>query len=129
MAAAAVKASDVVLIPVQPSPYDVWATADLVDIIKARQAVAGAPKAAFLISRAIKNTKLGREVYDALLEYGLPVFKSHTSQLVIYPTSAAKGLTVFSQPGNPATTEIVSIVKELEGFIKQPMGSTENNNA
>ncbi|MCI4000657.1 peptide transporter, partial [Klebsiella pneumoniae] len=26
----AIKASDLVLIPVQPSPYDIWATADLV---------------------------------------------------------------------------------------------------
>jgi len=30
----AIKAADVVLIPVQPSPYDVWATEDLVRLIK-----------------------------------------------------------------------------------------------
>lgn len=39
MIAAAIRASDLILIPVQPSPYDVWATSDLVDIIKARQEV------------------------------------------------------------------------------------------
>ena len=69
MAASAVKVSDMVLIPVQPSPYDIWATADLVEIIKARQEVAdGLPKTAFVISRAIKNTKLGKEVGTALSE-------------------------------------------------------------
>ena len=35
LAAAAVKAADVVLIPVQPSPYDIWAAADLVELIQA----------------------------------------------------------------------------------------------
>ena len=34
--AAAIKATDLVIIPVTPSPYDVWACADLVDLIKAR---------------------------------------------------------------------------------------------
>mgnify|MGYP003704080393 CR=1 FL=1 len=77
MAAAAVKVSDMVLIPVQPSPYDIWATADLVEIVKARQEVTnGSPKAAFVISRAIKNTKLGKEVGNALSEYEIPILKS-----------------------------------------------------
>jgi len=39
LAASAIKASDVILIPVQPSPYDIWATSDLVDLIKARQEI------------------------------------------------------------------------------------------
>jgi len=33
---AAIMASDLVLIPVQPSPYDVWATADIVQLIQRR---------------------------------------------------------------------------------------------
>lgn len=74
LAAAAVKAADLVLIPVQPSPYDIWATADLVDVIKVRQEITeGKPKAAFIISRAIKNTKLSGEIAEALVSYGLPV--------------------------------------------------------
>ncbi len=36
LAVSAIKAADFVLIPVQPSPYDVWATSDLVDLVKAR---------------------------------------------------------------------------------------------
>ena len=130
MSAAAVKAADVIIIPVQPSPYDVWATADLVDIIKARQAVAnGFPKAAFLISRSIKNTKLNREVYEALHGYDLPIFKNGTTQLVIYPTTASKGLTVFSQPGNPAITEIENIRKELQEFISTKPAASETTHA
>lgn len=39
LAASAIKAADLVLIPVQPSPYDIWAAADLVELIKARQEI------------------------------------------------------------------------------------------
>jgi chromosome partitioning protein len=39
LSVSAIKCADVILIPVQPSPYDVWACEDLVDVIKARQEV------------------------------------------------------------------------------------------
>ena len=56
LAIAAIKCADVILIPVQPSPYDIWACEDLVEIIKARQEIMnGKPKAAFVISRVIKK--------------------------------------------------------------------------
>lgn len=114
MAVAAVKAADLVLIPVQPSPYDIWAAADLVEVIKARQQITeGKPKAAFVISRAIKNTKLSSEVAEALEGYGLPILKNGTTQRVIYPTSASEGKTVFSAGNNPACDEIRAIAEEL----------------
>ena len=114
LAAAAVKVADLVLIPVQPSPYDIWAASDLVELVKARQEVTdGRPSAAFLISRAITNTKLSGEINEALEEYGFPVLKNVTTQRVIYPTTAGSGETVFSQPGNPAIAEIEAIAEEI----------------
>jgi chromosome partitioning protein len=60
MTTSAVKAADVILIPVQPSPYDVWATADLVDKVKQRREITdGKLKVAFVVSRAIEGTKIG----------------------------------------------------------------------
>ena len=80
LSAVAVKVADLVLIPVQPSPFDVWACADLVEMVDARREVTGGkPLAYFVVSRAIKNTKLSGEVAAALEDYGLPVFKSGTS--------------------------------------------------
>jgi len=112
LTAVAVKAADFVLIPVQPSPYDVWACGDLVDWIKERQAITdGKPAAAFVVSRAIKNTKLGREVFDALKGYELPIMKSMTTSKVMYPTSASTGETVAN------SAEIQSIKNELLGLI------------
>jgi len=119
MAVAAIKCADMVLIPVQPSPYDIWAAEELVDVIKARQEVAnGKPKAAFVISRQITNTNLGKEVRDALSSYELPVFESGTFQRVIYAKTAATGSTVLdADPNGDAATEIKKIAKELKEFI------------
>jgi chromosome partitioning protein len=115
LSAAAVKASDVVIIPVQPSPYDVWASSSLVDLIKTRQEVAdGKPEAAFLVSRAIKNTKLNADVGAALKEYGLPILEHGTTQRVAYPTYAAKGLPVFEELSSPgAGEEMAQLVNEI----------------
>lgn len=119
LAVAAIKCADVILIPVQPSPYDIWACNDLVEIIKARQEVTnGKPKAAFVISRVIKNTKLSKEIGEALEGYCLPVFHSFTSQKVVYPQSAAIGSTVLDVEGaSDAAQEIKSIMKELKEFL------------
>ena len=123
ISAAAVTASDVVLIPVQPSPYDIWSCADLVDIVAARQAAtAGRPQAAFVISRAITNTRLSGEVSQALEDYRLPVLNARTTQRVVYPTSAASGLTVFSDPGGPAAREIEEIRDEIERMFDDTAG-------
>src|SRR5690348_8966902 len=40
--AAAIAVSDLVLIPIQPSPYDIWATEQVVELINSRHALAGA---------------------------------------------------------------------------------------
>lgn len=118
LSAAAVKAADLVLIPVQPSPYDIWACADLVDIIAARREVAnGKPKAAFVISRAIKGTKLSTEISKALEDYHLPILKAKTIQRVAYPTTASEGLTVFSDPTSDAAKEIENLKKEVQEVL------------
>jgi chromosome partitioning protein len=114
MSAAAVKASDLILIPVQPSPYDVWACGDLVDIVTARQEVTeGKPLAYFIISRAIKKTKLSGEIKSALEGYELPILKSFTTQRVAYPTTASEGMTVLTEINSDAAKEVVTIKNEI----------------
>lgn len=116
LTAAAIKAADVVLIPVQPSPYDVWASADTVDLIKARQDVTGGlPLAAFVVSRAIKGTKLSKEVLEALRGYGLPVLDAMTTQRVTYANTAATGQTVMTT-NSEARNEIEALAAEVLEF-------------
>lgn len=119
LAVSAIKAASFILIPVQPSPYDIWATADLVELVKARVEITdGKLKAAFVVSRAIKNTKIGTEVTDALLGYGLPVLDSRVVQRVSYPGTAASGSTVLDQePEGDAAREIRHLMKEIDGIL------------
>ena len=118
MIAAAIRAADFILIPVQPSPYDIWAASDLVDFIKARQEVTdGKPKASFVITRMMKRTKLGREIGDALAEYGLPVFECNLMQRQVYPQTAAEGLTIFDADNEEAIEEIKALTEEFLTFI------------
>ena len=118
LAIAAVKAADLVLIPVQPSPYDIWATSELVDVLKARREITnGRPRVAFVISRAITRTVLSRDVRDALAKYQLPALKAMTCQRVIYASSAIAGSSVLDEePKGPAAAEIRALIDEIREF-------------
>ena len=53
----AILASDYVLIPVQPSPYDVWAAADTVQLIREARQLKESLMAAFVINRRIAERR------------------------------------------------------------------------
>lgn len=123
---AAIKCADLILIPVQPSPYDIWATADLIRNVQDRISFSkGAVKASFIVSRKITGTNLGKEIEDELIKFELPVLKNGTSQRVAYATSVEKGLTVLDGEyyGTEACKEIEKIIDEIEGW-----GNSESNN-
>lgn len=119
LAVSAIKAANFILIPVQPSPYDIWATADLVDLVKQRIEVTdGKLRAAFVVSRAIKGTKIGSEITEALNGYGLPVLATRITQRVGYPGSAAAGSTVLDlEPDSEAAREIIALADEVKKIL------------
>lgn len=120
LALSAIKAADFVLIPVQPSPYDVWATSDLVELVQQRiEMTDGKLKAAFVVSRAIQNTNIGKEVAAVLQDYNLPVLDARIVQRVSYPNSASAGKTVFETESakSNAVTEITQLVNEVKTFF------------
>ena len=116
LAVSAIKAASFILIPVQPSPYDIWATADLVELVKQRIEVTdGKLKAAFVVSRAIKGTRIGAEITEALAGYGLPVLESRITQRVSYPGTAAAGTTVLeAEPEGDAAAEVRALAAEIK---------------
>jgi chromosome partitioning protein len=115
MTLAAIKCSNLVLIPVQPSYYDIWATADTVDLVKEYQdSFDEKLKAYFVISRKIVNTNIGKEVAGELEKYNIPLFKHGTCQRVVYSDSTGDGLTVLETQAKEAINEIEGIAKEIE---------------
>jgi chromosome partitioning protein len=114
IAVAAVKISDLVLLPIQPSPYDVWAMADLIELVKQRIEITDRQlQAAFVISRAIPNTLLAVDVHKALEEHGLTILKG-TTQRQVYAQAAAKGQSVLMfEPNGKAAAEILALLKDI----------------
>jgi len=120
LAVSAIKAADFVLIPVQPSPYDIWATSDLVDLVKQRiEMTDNKLKSAFVVSRAIKNTRISGEVSEVLTEYGLPVLDAKIVQRIAYPNSAAIGKTVFEteSKSSDAVAEMNALATEVISYL------------
>jgi len=114
MQTSAIKASDLVLIPVQPSAYDIWSSETLVDLVQARREVAGTPDAAFVISRQIVGTNLAGEAQQALNSFELPVLEGRTSQRVAYAEAASQGLSVLDvKEASKAADEVRQITNDV----------------
>ena len=114
LARSAIIAADIVVVPIQPSPYDVWAADEVIKLIQEASVFKENIKSVFVINRKIVNTAIGRDVIEALSEYRLPVLKSQICQRVGFAESAAQGQTVLEiDPGSLASQEINALVKEL----------------
>jgi len=110
----AILASDTILIPVQPSPYDVWAAALTVQLIREAQQFRERLTAAFVINRRIVNTAIGRDVASILDQFGLPVLPGHLCQRVVYAESASQGLSVAElAPQSEAAREVTALVSSI----------------
>jgi chromosome partitioning protein len=113
----AILASDLVLIPVQPSPYDVWAAADTVQLIREARQIKEGLRAAFVINRKIARTAIGRDAAAALAQFeDVPVLPQFLAQRIIYAESAARGLAVVEMaPSGEAARELEALVKQILG--------------
>jgi chromosome partitioning protein len=112
MHAAIIKASHLVMIPIQPSPGDIWPAETIVDLIKTRQQVAGSPAAAFVINRRKHGTRLGQATEDALEQFGLPVWDG-TVDRVAYAEALGQGISVIESSDKKAAAEIEAITDKV----------------
>jgi chromosome partitioning protein len=110
-----VRASDVAVIPVQPTPLDSWGVEQVVGAVKS----SGTP-GAFLITQQKPRTNLASEVAEGLAEaYDLPVLDSRLSHRVAYAEAMFDGQTALDVPGaSKARQEVLDLLDELEQFIR-----------
>jgi chromosome partitioning protein len=114
LARSAIMAADVVLIPVQPSPYDVWAAEEVVKLIDEANIYKPTLHSVFAVNRKIVNTWLGRDVREALASYSVPALDASVCQRIVFAESAAQGLAVFEvEPDGPAAREIEALREEI----------------
>lgn len=115
----ALKTADLVVIPVRPSNADVWATADLVELVKTRQKLTeGLPRAVFVITQQVQHSVLSEGIQGVLEAFELPVLSARTALRVAYAEalSQGSGVTRYEQDGK-ASIEIQQIAHELESYL------------
>ncbi len=122
LARSAILAADLVLVPVQPSPYDVWASGEIVTLVNEARLFRPWLKAAFIINRFVVRTVIGREVRDALAEAvasPMPVLAATVCQRVVFAEAAATGRLVEEVAGDcPAAQEIARLGDEVRGWLR-----------
>lgn len=115
MVGIAITVSDKIIIPVQPSPFDVWASHEVADAAYRYQSMfKGSPAATFVINRFIKNTNLSKEVKEALAVYELPCCQNVVTNRVGYSHCATSGQTVFTMKQKDLCDEINNLLEELK---------------
>jgi chromosome partitioning protein len=77
-------------------------------------------KAAFAVNRKIVGTAIGRDVGEALAQYGLPILPGALSQRVLFAESFANGLTVPEiAPTSEAGRELSALVQAIIGASEE----------
>jgi chromosome partitioning protein len=119
MLGATVHAADVVVIPVRPSPADLRAVADVVNVVKnAQEKRGGKPAAVFVVSQAVTGANLSADVREALANYDLPTLDARTGHRVAYASTLMGGGSVLDNASSKAAAEIESITAEIETLLQ-----------
>jgi chromosome partitioning protein len=114
LARSAIAASDVVLISVQPSPFDVWAAQDIIDIVNECSVLKPDLKTRFVINRLFLNTTLGAEVKEALASFDIPILEAAVRNRTEYAKAAKNGLTALeTNPHGAAAQKINGLIQEV----------------
>jgi chromosome partitioning protein len=112
--------SDLVLIPVIPSPADLWAATGIQQLINNMQEVNEALKARLVANMCQPNTNLAKDVLEVLGEFGIPLTKTYLGLRMVYRRSAVFGGTVHEEGSSAraAIEEVDALTDEVLGLLK-----------
>ena len=120
LAKSIILSADLVLMPVQPSPADVWATSETVDLVDEARVFKESLKSAIVINRKIVNTVIGRDVREALSTLNTPILQSDISQRVAFAEALNTGQTVMDLDARGrAANEVDAFVSELVSMSRE----------
>jgi len=112
IARSAMLAADHILIPVQPSPFDIWAARQTVELVEDARQFRPDLFASFVISRRIANTAIGRDAASAFAGQSMSVAPVVITQRIIFAESAAKGLCVVEvAPNSDSARELRALAR------------------
>lgn len=110
----ALLAADLVLIPVQPSPLDGWASAEMLALLMEARIYRPGLQARFVLNRCGARTVIARETAETLANHEPPVLRTTIGQRVVFADAARTGrLAAEVDRGSPAAREISALATEL----------------
>jgi chromosome partitioning protein len=111
----AVAASDMVLIPIKPGGFDVWAADDIVRLAEEVKVLYPKFRMAFVLNENRPNTQMSRGILAALRQKAFPVLNTSIGDRTAFALAAIQGKTVFEiEPKGKAAEEIVRLYDELK---------------
>jgi len=111
---AAIMASDLVLIPVQPSPFDGWASAEMLSLLTEARIYRPQLVARFVLNRCAARTVIARETAETLADHDPPVLAATIGQRIVFADAAQSGrLASEIDSRSPAAREIAALASEI----------------
>jgi chromosome partitioning protein len=107
--------TDVALVPVIPSPPDLWAAIGIGKTIEGAKTVNEELEARLVLNQLQANTTLAREALEILPQFGIPVAEHSLAFRQMYRQCAAFGQTVhsFGSKARDAVDEIEALTDEV----------------
>ncbi|CEJ16036.1 Chromosome-partitioning ATPase Soj [bacterium YEK0313] len=110
----ALLAADLVLIPVQPSPFDGWASAEMLALLREARLYRPQLIARFVLNRCGARTIIARETAQTLVDHDPPVLTATIGQRVAFADAAQSGRLVSEATADsPASAEIAALAAEV----------------
>lgn len=111
----ALLAADLVLIPVQPSPFDGWASAEMLALLTEARIYRPELAARFVLNRCGARTVIARETAETLADHNPPLLAATIGQRVVFADAAQSGrLASEIDADSPAAREIAALVSEID---------------
>lgn len=110
----ALLATDMVLIPVQPSPFDGWASAEMLALISEARIYRPELVARFVLNRCGARTVLARDTAATLADHDPPALASRIGQRIAFAAAAQSGRIVRElDHESAAAREISALTAEV----------------
>lgn len=123
----ALREADLLLVPMQPSPVDLWSGTHVVKWVSLARRVNAGLSAWIVLNQVEPNTRLWKDVKEAMDELGLPSLRTTVRRRAAFRNAALTGATVYAigSRGTAAAEEIEAVITEVlnhddEG--RQPQG-------
>ena len=111
----AMQVSNSVLIPVLPSPVDLWASIRIIEAIEQAKIQNRKLKPYIVVNQLEPRSALSKAMKEALDEFDIPSLKEGVRRRAAYRNAAMDGLSVFciGKRGESAANEINEMIEEI----------------